>query len=664
MTTSPQRSIEINALIRRFFFVVGLFAFTASFACLGGAQTVNPYDSASSKAREVSFVSPPQIYPASNSTDLVLQVQKATNTFNGIPLQHRSYNGNLVGPTIRLRPGAQLRIRLENHLEPEPISVHGRNNPWHGLNTTNLHTHGLHVSPKPPADDVFREILPGASCDYLYDIPTDHPSGTFWYHAHKHGSTALQLASGMAGALIVEGGLDDVPEIKAAREYVMVLQQFMITEIGGQTAIVDPNTIYPSPTILPQIAINGQVCPTIVMRPGEVQRWRLIHAGIADQIPLQLDGFTFHEIAVDGLALGTSVERTELQLFPGYRSDVLVKAPQVSDIYMLRSQISDPKKSIRKTTTSQSNVLRVVVTGTPFDMPLPEPAKLKSFATLSDSDVPSDGQLSNTRQVTFNFGNPPSMPHAINDMPFDPSVTPFQPKVGTAEQWELNAPGHPFHVHVNPFAVPVPQGDPNPNRWVWRDTYFSIDDSTTLRMWFRAFDGKTVMHCHILDHEDQGMMQAIEIMPQTVARWELPDASGNLVSSDSSDGQSTLLILHRGLECEHCAGQLKDLAQRGLEFKDSQVRLIAISPVLPADSLQLSFKSLGKFEFPMLLDRDKQVFKRFGCLDRDGDPLHGAFMITSDYRVLKQIVGPEPATTDEITSLLRIAKQYRISTTK
>ena len=110
----------------------------------------------------------------------------------------------------------------------------------HGFCTTNLHTHGLHVSPNDPSDNVLRLIEPGKDWRFEYDLRADHASGTFWYHPHKHGSVAYQLSNGLAGALIVERDkkkeknregdtiryLEDIYEIAAADEKVMVIQLY------------------------------------------------------------------------------------------------------------------------------------------------------------------------------------------------------------------------------------------------------------------------------------------------------------------------------------------------------------------------------------------------------------------------------------------------------
>jgi FtsP/CotA-like multicopper oxidase with cupredoxin domain len=243
----------------------------------------------------------------------------------------RTYNGAIVGPTIRAKPGDTIHLRLINRLPsapathpqvPEPAGHGGGHGHPFSFNLTNLHTHGLNVAPQGPgpadpktgrvpfeSDNALLELGPGEQQDYRIEIHKDHPAGTFWYHAHLHGSTSVQLSSGMAGALIIEGGtaehgdLDSVPVIGRvkANEKIFVLQQLLYDEQGQVETFTMLNTI-PRPTL-----VNGQLVPVIRMRPGEIQRWRFIHAGVLENVPLALDDHPIHEVATDGISLGRSV---------------------------------------------------------------------------------------------------------------------------------------------------------------------------------------------------------------------------------------------------------------------------------------------------------------------------------------------------------------------
>ena len=597
-------------------------------------------------ARDVSITQPPVVFPSKDSTSTTLAVVKTVSVFDGMDLEHRSYNYGLVGPTIRVNPGQRLNVRLVNRLPAEPIRTNKSNKP-HGFNTTNLHTHGLHVSPRSPADDVFRRVAPGQSFDYVFDIPRDHPAGTFWYHAHKHGSTALQLASGMAGALIVNGGLDNIGEIREAREYVMVLQQWSYRKREGLPAVVDPDLVYSQDSVVS--AINGVVTPTIVMHPGEVQRWRLVHAGTAEQFGLNIEGVDFYEIAVDGLATGRLRKRNRIVLYPGNRVDVLVKAPNKLGIQLMYSTVPDPKHSLKGQASGREDLLRLVVQGEPKPMKLPSEDNLRKVAAFTDADVPK-GDLRKRRLVFSQDGNEKFY---INGRPFDPTRIEHKLTLGDAEEWELVSESgvHPFHIHVNPFAVkPFREGDP----WSWRDTIVVRKGRpVTLRTKYQRFTGFTVLHCHNLIHEDHGMMQRIELIRSKSRvnqasgyqpKWEAVALSGQEIESSELLGNRYLLVLHKGISCVHCADQLITISEQLSEFKKLNVSVVAISSAVPEDAGQRSV--LRKLPYLIGIDPSGSIFSALDCRDDDGTEMHGLFLIDHKgivrFRRTTDVAEPDP----------------------
>lgn len=197
----------------------------------------------------------------------------------------------------------------------------------HGLCTTNLHTHGLHVSPAGKSDNIFRQIEPSDSFTFEYSIPADHPAGTFWYHPHKHGSTAYQLSNGLAGALIVEGGPKDLGTLLAKKniknEQVIVLQTYTfgtyVDLVANQTVgfidavslynanekriptcediVPDPSTVQRGPSATPWtvLAVNGMLIPTFTIQRGDIQRWRVISASW-DAPPAPSSSIKTHQI--------------------------------------------------------------------------------------------------------------------------------------------------------------------------------------------------------------------------------------------------------------------------------------------------------------------------------------------------------------------------------
>src|SRR6266545_4780598 len=147
-----------------------------------------------------------------------------------------TYEGTIPGPTLVVKPGDRLTIDLINNLPPNPTKQRGNFFP-HDPYTTNIHTHGLSVSPLGISDNPFRKMEPGTTNRTQVDIPADHPTGTYWYHPHKHGAVTYQFLGGMAGFLIIKGGpgtLDAVPEVAAARDVPMMFQVIRTAVDGTQ----------------------------------------------------------------------------------------------------------------------------------------------------------------------------------------------------------------------------------------------------------------------------------------------------------------------------------------------------------------------------------------------------------------------------------------------
>ncbi|HUG68471.1 MAG TPA: multicopper oxidase family protein [Pirellulaceae bacterium] len=456
----------------------------------------------------------------------------------------RTYSGGLVGPTFRVRPGDVLRIRLRNQLPHEPHH-HGDHNQLHGFNTTNLHTHGLHVSPSGRSDNVLLRIGPGEEFDYRIEIPDDHPAGTFWYHAHSHGSVAAHVSSGMSGAIIVEGDLDDVPEIAKAKEKVFVLQQIPYVMEDG-IGVVEQR--YAAESFAPgawdklgrHTTVNGQLFPVIRMRPGELQRWRMIHSGVREGIGLRLQGFEgdakgvtvpLHEIAWDGLPLERipDAQNRIVELFPGYRVDVLVK-PEKTGVYLLEDAlIPDVAEFTQDPNYHPKYLAKVIVEGDAAEMKLPsneQLAKVKDTIRLLD-DLSSIAASKVGKQTAVYTIDAPPLRFMIDDNSFDPKNV-RRLKLNSVDEWVLESKNpvgpvdHPFHIHVNPFQITKvvdAMGRERPEMIGWRDTLLLRHEwKYTVRMKYQRFTGTFVQHCHILDHEDQGMMQLVEIYREAVGR--------------------------------------------------------------------------------------------------------------------------------------------------
>ena len=648
-----------------------------------------------------------------------------------------TYNGRPFGPTIEVRRGATFRIRVRNHLQGPASQIQEKPDRPHSLSTTNLHTHGLHISPADPSDNVLRCVEPGDSYTYEYQIPADHPSGTYWYHPHNHGSTGYQSSNGLAGALIVVGSDDDsivdleeIPEIAAARDRIFLFQQYNWVIGTDGVARIDAATIYNPPDArdYPRsaaqidlhdpdqtgqtgkaITLNGVVMPEIRLAPGEVQRWRFIHAGIeleqnmvwTDEQGHQLTNPDpdstvpqFFEIAQDGLATGDLKVRPTLSLYPGYRSDVLVQAPPLpagvkEAVYLIKSVKSGTGFKLRpREATEPPYLAKVVVRGRHRAMRLPDPATLRScrpHQPIADGEL-TPPTISPGGVLTFKADDN-SLRYTTNNKSFHETDSAVL-RLGTAQEWTLKARdnGHPFHIHVNSFQVTkhldatgqsIADGVGE-----WKDTLFIPQDHTlTIRSRYQDFAGQTVFHCHILDHEDQGMMVRFKLQdgikplpPQVLCHLNPDFASTESLRSANTpapalclsgptgielnpirdQSRPVVLVFIQGIGCSHCVLQLRDLIREVRESIGTDVKIVAISgqPVADRNRALATLEVKPGDPFHLFVDTGFQAFRDFGCYD--GGPLHGLFVVSQGETIRGQYIGATPhANPKEVVRLVR-----------
>lgn len=568
------------------------------------------------------FVEPLDIQSVNGLLDVTIIVSYVTMPFQGTIVTLRNMFGTIPAPTLRMNVGDKLRIKIINKLPPNPPdpepTKHLR---YH--NSTNLHTHGLHVYPDiypqpatppytnpntttPPllygdfvVDDPEQGIKPGEERQYEYRIRDDHPAGTYWYHPHLHGSSAMQVGSGMAGALIVQGPIDQVPEIAAAIEKIFVFQAPIYDPVTGK--LDDFSQVGDITTNEPNFVINGVRVPRILMRSGEVQKWRFLNAGTFKMLNLSLDAHTLYQFSHDGnprrnlkpvapIPLSAYTPPTSpppasypeaIVLAAANRTNVLVKAG-APGTYQLRSFPIEMGRNPNGVTTGDI-VAEVVVLDEFYPMNLPTgPLPVTPFLDpITDEELAAHGGLKRTivmRVIASAKVEPPALPFtgaaatplvqpppgelpdwiyqtgetqiagkvyalgsastAASTSPGMPSTyIPFQSSkaltqlvaLDSVEEWtivNMNNIRHPFHIHVNPMYVVAVNGVRLAEPY-WADTVplpFNTDlppgppppsppppSSITFRMRFLHFTGRYVMHCHMLVHEDMGMMQGVTV---------------------------------------------------------------------------------------------------------------------------------------------------------
>ena len=415
-----------------------------------------------------------------------LRVGYTYKDIGGYRLSLRSYEGTVPGPTLRVRPGDVLRIRLTNNLPPNPDPVPVDMSLPHHFNTTNFHFHGAHVSPGGNADNTFRSMEPGQSYDIEIAIPPEHTRGTYWYHPHHHGSADVQMSSGMAGVVIIEGDFDDVPEVTAAAERVLLLNEVLFDYRG---TIESYDTVWPE--AVPRfLSLNGQREPSIRMRPGEVQRWRIVHTGHEDNLRLAIEKHALHVIAFDGIRRSQIDRLDNLEIAPGQRADVLVQAG-APGTYALAAIANDQGYP-----SPVGPLATLVIEGDPLPMQLPTTLGPGPHASIRDEDV------TNKRVITLTAlepeyppaGNYQEFTYFVCGNRFDPNRVGQRVPLGAVEEWTVvneQASDHIFHIHTNPFEMVAINGEKVAVR-EWRDTVVvPRNGNITFRTRFLDFTGRS-----------------------------------------------------------------------------------------------------------------------------------------------------------------------------
>jgi FtsP/CotA-like multicopper oxidase with cupredoxin domain len=505
----------------------------------------------------------PQMRVISSHTDSLEATLESTVVERFVPtttglfrFQARSYGSDAIGPQLRVRPGQTLRLRFVNthgwnETNPNNTCPSADHNVPNCLNTTNVHTHGLHVSPNEPSDDVFIQVWPkddpkrpagaknkNGSFDYVFEIPKDHAPGTHWYHAHRHGSTAYNVSQNQFGSLLVLEP-EDQRILPGVREETLVLAQ----ALHRQPAVPgDMEARRQGPR--PLFTVNGVSQPTLLMRPNEVQRWRFISASgtTLGYNPVSIVGpFKVWLVAWDGITLSGPprpvLPGSPLVLAPGNRADILIKAPSSPFTGRLDRLGTDEFKTCDHPNDgfpypqafATFKLADIYVAGPsaispriPSVLPASKAAYLKP---IEDREVARSPKRTVSFHVLagplFQVGYRDDRGGSFGPAPYDSSFAikvPFR----NVEEWTIENQAdqdHPFHIHVNPFQIVEIKDSDGTVRTIplkdrmWADTVsVPRHGYVKIRSRFVDFKGRYVLHCHILNHEDRGMMMNVEVV--------------------------------------------------------------------------------------------------------------------------------------------------------
>jgi len=455
-------------------------------------------------------------------------------------------------PTLHVFPGDQLIIHLQNQL---PVAKDGMHHALHAPkqnddadcalgamngSATNLHFHGLNLPPACHQDEVVHTLVgPTESLDYQIQIPPDEPPGLYWYHPHPHGFSANQVRGGATGALIVEGIENVVPNVSGLTQRALVLRdQLAVTRGAGAPAGDISVNFVP-------ITYPDYVPATLQTAPSQKEFWRVLNSAsftifdlqyLINGVPQPLEVVAIDGVPVGGMAAPQSLTETDVQLPPGARAEFVVTTPNVGDQAQLVTLswdsgpdgISYPARPIANVASQgslRSQAKPARQTGKPVVR------KSRRFAHLRDTNPTAERTLYFSENLQPPPGAPPAFfitvdgqTPAVFDMSQSPNIVVQR---GSVENWTIenrSNEDHVFHIHQIHFQVLEVNGqavDDTAIRDTVRIPYWTGSGpypSVKLSMDFRDpnISGTFVYHCHILDHEDLGMMGEIQVLPTPI----------------------------------------------------------------------------------------------------------------------------------------------------
>jgi FtsP/CotA-like multicopper oxidase with cupredoxin domain len=525
------------------------------FAPLGWAKDVCPRFQPGSTVQD-----PPNLFSSHGRLVANLVYQTEVDE-NGLTRFCFSTPDGLQSPTLHVNPGDELILHVTNRVPAdapglpqmkmsgmsmsgmEMSSGNGKPPLVCGASmmtsaSVNVHYHGTNVSPTCHSDEVIRTTInSGESFTYNVHFPWDEPAGLYWYHPHIHGISEAAVQGGATGLIVVHGIADVQPAVIGLRQRLLAVRDNLVPNATGSDSepAWDVSLNYvpvPYPKYPPAV---------IEMGAKEKQFWRLANTA-ADtilQIELLYDGVpqTLQIVGLDGVPVGSQdgtrrgrlVNVTTLRLSPAGRAEFIVTGPSltVKNAVLVTRKVNtgpdgdnDPARPLARLKVTNNYSANALVEAAPRHAPGPQ-----RFEGLAEA------QATLSRELYFSENNPLSQffitESGEEPKLFDPNAPPaIVTHQGSVEDWTIQnrtLENHEFHMHQIHFLLLKKNGQPLPSS---QQQYLDTIDvpfwsgsgpypSVTVRMDFRGPDvGDFVYHCHILEHEDGGMMQIIRVLPR------------------------------------------------------------------------------------------------------------------------------------------------------
>lgn len=417
--------------------------------------------------------------------DVTLTAEERVVAFDGVSFPGMVYNGRYEGPLLRVRPGDVVRIHLVNRLK----------------GPTNLHFHGIETTPRGNGDNIAVLVPPGGSFDYALPIPPEQPPGLYWYHAHVHGTSEAQVMGGLSGPIVVEGSDRVAPALAGLRDDVLVLKDYMIEDSDDPLIDGELHGVIQS--------VNGRRSVDLAMAPGETRIWRIGNHSSNMMFHLRLAGHRFRVISEDGGLLKAEIVQDVLHIRHGSRLEVLVEGGAAGDYDLISERVLTGNRRERR--------IGVLHVAGPPAQPAPVPpvtAEVKDLRGL---------KMTGARTIAFSQERDETRFY-IDGRIYDHARTDVTVRHGDVETWTIRNDSdamHTFHIHQLHFQVVAVNGAPVPFTGHVDTVQVPERGSVSVIIPFTGplAVGRFLYHCHVLHHEDHGMMANIEVLDDSMTSW-------------------------------------------------------------------------------------------------------------------------------------------------
>jgi len=502
----------------------GGFAFSVACALLtfslvpGGVRL----NAAAPEQAEAVFHNPAEIRSKNGVLKATFEVRECMVDIGGRQVQTIAYNGEYMPPTLRLHPGDRIELTLRNSCR----------------RPTNIHFHGFLVSPRDHADNIGVRVSPGEETTYRLTVPKNHSPGLYWYHSHSHGDAQNQVMFGLCGTIVVEGLLEETyPQLAGLEEKILAIRDIELNVFGR----VPQAIVTSDPAVR---TVNGMVNPRMTARPGQTQFWRISNQSADRYYLLKLGGLPFYVIAEDGHRTLKMERETEYLLGPSARVEILAQFPKAGTYELTTARVRTGPVGDGYTAAILATVACEGPSVKPVQLPL-EP----SCCATKPVDL-TNSPIARRRIFVFSDG---AADFRINDRTFDMNRIDVHVPLGTIEEWTLRNSSdelHHFHTHQVYFQVVEENGKKVPFTG-YRDNY-PIPNRGDVKIIVPFLQPDIVgvfpFHCHILEHEDGGMMSLIEVYdPKNPKATELPSSHADVTAAPEAKGGAFALQDQQGI---------------------------------------------------------------------------------------------------------------------